>query len=172
MKNPWAMQALQSDALILDTETTGLGGSDQVIEIAVIDMVGRVLIDQRLRPSCSVSPGAALVHGIMAADLAEAPTWPEIHEGFGDVLFGRPVLVYNAAFDRLLLMQTAAAWGCGREWVKRLRTDCVMLAYSRFRLGGRWSKLTGGDHSALGDCRATLGLIKKMAGVADGKADA
>lgn len=171
MKNPWAMQALQSDALLLDTETTGLGGSDQVIEIAVIDMAGRALIDQRLRPSCPVSPGAALVHGITAADLVEAPTWPEMHEGFRDVLSGRAVLVYNAAFDRRLLMQTARVWGCGADWVKALRTDCVMLAYSRFRLGGRWSKLTGGDHSALGDCRATLDLIKRMAGQ-DGQADA
>jgi DNA polymerase-3 subunit epsilon len=28
----------------------------------------------------------------------------------------------------------------------------------------RWQRLEGGDHSALGDCRATLELIRKMAG--------
>jgi DNA polymerase-3 subunit epsilon len=27
----------------------------------------------------------------------------------------------------------------------------------------RWQKLQGGDHSALGDCFATLELIKRMA---------
>jgi DNA polymerase-3 subunit epsilon len=28
----------------------------------------------------------------------------------------------------------------------------------------RWQKLQGGDHSALGDCLATLEIIKKIAG--------
>ena len=28
----------------------------------------------------------------------------------------------------------------------------------------KWQPLSGGDHSALGDCRATLELIKRMAG--------
>lgn len=107
MKNPWARQALQSNALILDTETTGLSGNDQVIELSVIDMVGNVLIDQRLRPSCPINPGAGLVHGITAADLVDAPTWAEMEEGFRAVLVGRPVLIYNARFDVRLLMQTA-----------------------------------------------------------------
>lgn len=164
MKNPWAIQALKSNALILDTETTGLGIKDQVIEIAVVDMAGNVLIDQRLRPSCPIREGAALVHGITAADLATAPTWPEMQETIGLLLTGRPILVYNGAFDKRLLIQTAEAWDCDSGWVRRLYVDCVMLAYSRFVMGGRWSKLTGGNHTALGDCVATLALIQRMAG--------
>ena len=27
----------------------------------------------------------------------------------------------------------------------------------------RWQKLPGGDHSALGDCRATLAILHEMA---------
>jgi DNA polymerase-3 subunit epsilon len=45
-----------------------------------------------------------------------------------------------------------------------------MLAYSKYvgewndyRKDFKWQKLQGGDHSALGDCRATLEVIKKMA---------
>jgi hypothetical protein len=34
----------------------------------------------------------------------------------------------------------------------------------RYANGGKWAKLTGGDHTALGDCRATLALLKRMAG--------
>jgi DNA polymerase-3 subunit epsilon len=30
----------------------------------------------------------------------------------------------------------------------------------------KWQRLPGGDHSALGDCRATLAVLKQMAGEA------
>ncbi len=47
---------------------------------------------------------------------------------------------------------------------------CAMVAYAQYvgemnhkGTGYKWHKLRGGDHTALGDCRATLGLIRRMA---------
>ena len=47
---------------------------------------------------------------------------------------------------------------------------CAMLEYAKwvgdwddYHCSFRWQKLQGGDHSSLGDCRATLDVIRKMA---------
>src|SRR5690606_37121994 len=42
---------LAANALILDTETTGLDADAEVVELAVIDCAGAVLLDTLVRPS-------------------------------------------------------------------------------------------------------------------------
>lgn len=71
------------------------------------------------------------------------------------------VLIYNADFDIRMLKQTAIAHNTPSFWLGALRYECAMKRYAN---GGKWAKLTGGDHTALGDCRATLALLKRMAG--------
>jgi uncharacterized protein YprB with RNaseH-like and TPR domain len=42
----WAAEITsRADVLYLDTETTGLGNADEIIEISALDNAGRVLID-------------------------------------------------------------------------------------------------------------------------------
>lgn len=49
---------------IVDTETTGLGPDDQIVELAVAGLNGGALINRRLRPAVAINPEAALIHGI------------------------------------------------------------------------------------------------------------
>lgn len=84
----WAREILGSDGLILDSETTGLGSSAEIIELGVIDMAGRVIFNSRLRPVGGIDPGAARVHGITLGDLAAAPTLPDLHADLVGVLAG------------------------------------------------------------------------------------
>ena len=84
---------LAANALILDTETTGLGDDAEVVELAVIDCAGAVLLDTLVRPSGPVPAEAAAIHGITDAMLAGAPTWSEIHARFCDLVEGRQVLL-------------------------------------------------------------------------------
>ena len=57
--------------VILDTETTGLSGRDEVVQVGVLGMDGCVLFDRLVRPvKVGVSMGAFKVHGIGEAVLA------------------------------------------------------------------------------------------------------
>jgi DNA polymerase-3 subunit epsilon len=161
MSKQWAQQMLNSNAVILDTETTGLGPCDQVIQIGVIDVQGNVLFDTLLYTDCPIAPQASVIHGITKERLIGAPTWPAIELDLLQVLDNRPVLIYNAGFDFRMLIQTAQAYHRPCNWITHLDAHCVMKRYAN---GGKWAKLEGGDHTALGDCRATLALLKRMAG--------
>lgn len=110
--------------LFLDAETTGLGDTDQVIELSVVDENGEVLFSQLIRPTVPVHPEAAAVNGIPAADLEAANSWQFWHGEVKALLDGRLVICHNAEFDRRLLGQTCAArglkpitaeWGCTQD---------------------------------------------------------
>jgi len=155
---------------ILDTETTGLGEDDEVIEISIIDPEGRLLYHGRVRPAKrhKIPEEATAIHGIRMEDLAGAPTWPECWEKIAEAVRGRAIITYNAEYDRRIIRQTALR--NGGEVVGGGTWDCAMLAWAAWvgewnddHGGWRWHRLDG-DHSALGDCIATLRRIRKMAG--------
>lgn len=168
----------QENALILDTETTGLESDDQVIEIAVIDKNGNVLFESRLKPSVEINPEAQAIHGISAEHLAIAPTWPDIAAHLKALIENRTVIAFNADFDSRLLQQTANAFG-DDYWSWPVVESCAMsIAAQAFR---QWSPRGSGRislssavrdagiawqgqaHSALGDALTTLELVKAIA---------
>ena len=176
---------LEANALILDTETTGLGDDAEVVELAVIDCAGAVLLDTLVRPSGPVPAEAAAIHGITDAMLAGAPTWSAIHDRFCDLVEGRQVVIYSREFDTRVISQTARRYGLPAPQGFDLVLDhgpihCAMQAYARFRGEWnaekgqyRWQKLSAAAaqqgvtvanaHRALGDCLMTLGVVRAMA---------
>lgn len=176
---------LEANALLLDTETTGLGDDAEVVELAVIDCAGAVLLDTLVRPSGPVPAEAAAIHGITDAMLADAPTWSEIHARFCDLVEGRQVVIYSREFDTRVITQTARRYGLPAPQGFDLvldpgRIHCAMQAYAEFRGEWsaekgryRWQKLSAAAqqqgvtvtnaHRALGDCLMTLGLVRAMA---------
>ena len=176
---------LAANALILDTETTGLGDDAEVVELAVIDCAGAVLLDTLVRPSGPVPAEAAAIHGITDAMLAEAPTWSEVHDRFCDLVEGRQVVIYSREFDTRVITQTARRYGLPAPQGFDLvldpgRIHCAMQAYAEFRGEWsaekgqyRWQKLSAAAaqqgvtvtnaHRALGDCLMTLGVVRAMA---------
>lgn len=105
-----ALEALRAVAaepwLALDTEATGLGPYDEVIEVAAVTAGGEVALEALSRPSRPVTAKATRLHGLTAEDLAAAPAWPAVWPALDQVLAGMPVLAWNAAFDLRLLRQT------------------------------------------------------------------
>jgi DNA polymerase-3 subunit epsilon len=176
---------LEANALILDTETTGLGDDAEVVELAVIDCAGAVLLDTLVRPSGPVPAEAAAIHGITDAMLAGAPTWSEVHDRFCDLVEGRQVVIYSREFDTRVISQTARRYGlpaprCFDPALDPGSIHCAMQAYAEFR--GEWSEEKGryrwqklsaaatqqgvtvtNAHRALGDCLMTLGVVRAMA---------
>lgn len=169
----WARNLLSIPAnhwIILDTETTGLDETAEVIQIGVTDGAGRVLMDNLLcKPLRPIPAEATAVHHITNEMVQNAVPFQAAWNTLTRIVDGRIVVVYNAAYDRRLLLQSASRL-FQPELLLPMRWECAMLKYSEwvgewndYRGSFRWQKLEGGDHSALGDCFATLETIKKMA---------
>jgi len=167
----WARSLLgRIDWVILDTETTGISPYDEIVQIAVLAPDGEALLDSLIRPTRAIPSGATLIHGITDADVADAPSFPVIFPRLKEIIAGKTVVIYNAPFDVRLVRQTLAKHRVASPGIEDEQVECAMLQYSAWvgELWGdggyKWQKLRGGDHTALGDCRATLDVIKTMAG--------
>jgi len=174
-----ARSLLESHPIYLDTETTGMHLSAEVIEIGIIDDDANVLFDSLIRPRGKIDPAAARVHGITSEMLADAPSWDETWPKAEAVLMDRRVGVYNVEFDLRLLKQSH-----NRSWLRWSLPDNnffdVMKLYARFY--GDWDsihrsfryqslELAGRQcgirlpnaHRAVDDCLLTRALLHHMA---------
>jgi DNA polymerase-3 subunit epsilon len=143
---------------VLDTETTGLDKYAQVIEVAAVDLRGNTLFNQRVKPTVEISAGAQKVHGINMSELLNEKTWNHVAIPWEEAIEGKTIIIYNAPFDVRLLDQTYAAINATRP---KFRGLCAMDLCTKYY--GERRKLQGGDHSALGDCLATIQLLRGFA---------
>ena len=91
--------------IVLDTETTGLEAErgHRIIEIGCVEMINRRpsgrVFHHYLHPDREIDPGAAAVHGITLARLADKPRFVQIAEEFLAFVDGAELIIHNAAFD-------------------------------------------------------------------------
>jgi DNA polymerase III subunit epsilon len=89
--------------LFLDLETTGLNrdGNDEILEIAIIDNDGKVLMNTLVKPIYKTEwPEAQAINGISPAMVANAKTLAELTQEITDVLMeADELVVYNFPFD-------------------------------------------------------------------------
>ncbi len=127
----WAYRVLASSRMvIMDTETTGLGVADEIVEIALLTSRNQVLFDSLIRPSIPIPAVATAVHQLDDRAVAHAPTWPKIHDRVVALLQHKVVVTYNAEFDRRLIAQTAARYGLPP--LQPARWICAMKAYAAY----------------------------------------
>lgn len=188
----WARKVLADPmAVALDLETTGLGDAFMV-EVAVLDMSGTVLLDTRVNPGIPIPEEAAGIHGITDGDVADARSFADLWPQLKCLLEERRVVIYNADFDTRILLVEADRYFMraapvpreqlsipdrpGRRrfhpeavaWKKSLRAECAMEQYATWT--GEWSDYWGGykwhklngGHSARSDCQATIELLHRM----------
>lgn len=141
----------ESGAVILDTETTGLGRGDEIVEIGVLSLDGEVLFHKYLKPRFVRWDRKGTENGFQ---------FVEVRDELADILSGKTAIAYNADFDVRLLAQTAAIWNVP---FPRVRAVCAMKMRMAFYGDRRWKKL-GGPHDAIGDCRKLLELLERMRG--------
>jgi DNA polymerase-3 subunit epsilon len=166
----WASELLRrKNWVILDTETTGTFEFDEIVQVAILSSDGKTLLDTLVRPTQPIPLDATAIHGITNDDVKDAPLFPEVYEKIEKIIHGNTLVIYNARFDVRLIQQSLAKHNLLPIGLDLDYVDCAMLMYSAWvgdlwPYGGyKWQKLESGDHTALGDCRATLKLIKKMA---------
>lgn len=130
-----AKEILQRKPVYLDTETTGLGPSDEIVEISILDSEGEILTDTLVKPTRSIPRDAHAVHGITDAMVATAPTWQVIWPEIEPHLTQTDVAIFNADFDMRLMRQSHTAhdmaWSLPED-----RVFCIMRIYAAFY--GEW----------------------------------
>ncbi|WCE06744.1 3'-5' exonuclease [Pseudomonas sp. JBR1] len=167
-----ARRWLEQDVLVLDTEATGLGEDAQLIEVAVMTLSGRVLLDTLVRPSIAVPREATLIHGLTDAHLGQAPAFPEVFAQLWPLLQGRTVLAYGMAFDYRLLAHNAGLHGQALppeleretppvQLVDGTRLHCLMQLYAQF-----WQEPSLDSRSQDGWRRKSLAAAARQQGVA------
>lgn len=170
----WARTLLgRADWCILDTETTGLRHDAEIVQIAILEPTGQVLLDTLVKPVRPIPWDATAIHHITNEMVADAPSFLSIAPALRELIGGLTVAIYNADFDERMLQQSALACGWTDYDLPIFSADYtdVMEPYSQWvgawnsRFGSyTWQRLPGGDHTALGDARATLAVIQRMAG--------
>jgi DNA polymerase-3 subunit epsilon len=155
---------------VVDLETTGFSPrlGDRVAEVAVVlvDDAGRVEDEW-----CTlVNPGRDLgpqhVHGIAAADVALAPTFDRVAPVLLRLLAGRVLVAHNASFDTRFLRAEIGRAGLSAA-IDPLACLCTQQLAGRYLTGSRAlaaccatvGVVHADVHSALGDARATAGLL-------------
>ncbi len=118
----------------VDTETTGLNRSDEIIEISIVDDDGSVLLESLVKPSQPIPPDSTRVHGITNEDVQNARAWPVIWPQIRSVLFGRLIVFYNEEFDMRMMQQSHGRYNL--PWKEKFTTFDLLKLYAEYR--GEW----------------------------------
>lgn len=135
---------MKKKRVFLDLETTGFDKEGMTlhepVSIAVVDIDGKVLFNSLVKPSFPIPEQASKIHGITDADVTEAPTFKQaLVNGLNGILEQSEVIIYNAPFDRDILIHTA--WKNGLV-LPVFPYQCAMRVYSELFGQKRFQKLT------------------------------
>jgi DNA polymerase-3 subunit epsilon len=173
----WAKTLVALDRIVfLDTETTGLGKTAEIVDLSIVAVDGTVLLNQLVRPTRPIPIDAMLIHGITNEHVADAPAWNDVLEIARPIIDDRVVVAYNSSFDRGMVEQCCVA---ATVEMPTVEWQCAMRAYAAFRKdprlpsqGYRWRplheaaesfRLSIPTHRALADATACRGVVLGMA---------
>ena len=177
LDNATRPQAGRPAFAVVDTETTGLNKRyDRIIELAVarFDESFR-LVDQwhtLINPDGKQIKNSH-IHGITNADVAHAPTFPEVYTEFATRVDGMVLMAHNAPFDsKMILAEADRITTSDGEDVYFPFVDTIALAKQMVSL--RSYKLAAlldhvglnnpQSHAAIADATATGQMLNKLFG--------
>lgn len=159
--------------VILDTETTGLYKDDEVIELSIIDTLGRELYHSLFCPTKKMGEAAIRVTGLDYAMLKEEPLfkdeWPKIKKAIGSHI----ILGHNIAYDYRVTLSTAKRYGIAETEVKDLFRDMIdskalvahyyqSRSYKLAYLCKKFGITESQKHRATYDCLQTLQMLRAL----------
>jgi DNA polymerase-3 subunit epsilon len=169
---------LQHPYVVLDFETTGLGPTDRVIEIAAVrvERSRTVEFHSLCNPGQILPPFITGLTGLTDQALCDAPpTTLAIKRLMAEVLYDSPLFVaHNASFDRRFLDQELVRAGlppfdgpvlCTMRLSRKLFPG--LRSHKLASLLEYWQIPVDRHHRALDDVLATAALLDRLVGVAD-----
>ena len=126
---------LELEPFFLDTETTGLGRDDEIVDISIVDFSGRVLFDNLIKPLNGIPSGATGVHGISDETVRTAYRWKDYWPEIQSLLSGKVLGIYNEEFDVRLIQQSCRLNNI--RWKSPFQSSfCIMKLFARYF--GQW----------------------------------
>ncbi len=167
-----------TEILVLDTETTGISKTDEILQLSIINGDGEVVMNEYFRPEHTRSwYYAEKVNHISPAMVEDKPAISERKREIENILHAAKVIVgYNLPFDQGMLIQN----GIYIPSAKKVRYVDLMKPFAR-TYGEKSEKYPGqfkyqklitcakyygyteeGWHDSLADTKATLYCFWKM----------
>lgn len=172
-----ARRLLAERPIYLDTETTGLDGRAEIVEIAILDWDGSPLLHSLVKPRFPIPAEVVRIHGITDDHVRNSPTWADLWPQVQLILHGRHIGIYNADFDLRMIAQSHQF--ARLPWRQDgLSAFCIMQLYARFygeqRYNGfRWQSLAkaaiqcrlsvANSHRAADDARLARAVLHYVA---------
>jgi DNA polymerase-3 subunit epsilon len=122
---------LAAKPVYLDTETTGLNASDEIVEISIVDHDGTMLLETLVKPSRPIPAEATAIHGITNEDVQSSRAWPIIWTQVKPLLSGRVVVIYNDDFDTRMMRQSYERYNL--KWNERVNSFDLLKLYAEYR---------------------------------------
>jgi len=164
-----------SKILVYDLETTGLqAGSDEIIQLAIVDGNGNELINTYVKPMHKRKwDKAEAVNGISPEMVSDAPEMPALLNKIQELIYDAEWLVgYNSTkFDDNFLKAAGLDLSSVKEYDVMLEYAERYNPYDEYHGNRKWSKLIEAAHrwdyrfpahDALNDTKATLFVFQKM----------
>lgn len=173
----WARLLVALQCVVIDTETTGFGGSDEVFALGAVQITdgapGKAM-QWKVKPLRPLHPEVEKLTKVTTFDLQNCPDFRAVHPAVADFCLGRVVIAFNAPFDRGKVYQTCAVRNLPLPTTRRW--ECLMSATTQF-FGGkhdlewccnRFNIILTNAHDALHDARATASLLVALARIEEG----
>ena len=148
--------------VVVDTETTGLGIRDKMVEIAAVAVDPDTMTEidcftTLINPGRDTGPQS--VHGISTAMVADAPAFEDIAAEFAAFLHGRVLVAHNLGFDQKFLVRGFKDAGIEIDLGSGF---CTWMNGTRKTLAASCASFgiaLQGAHRAVVDARATAQLL-------------
>lgn len=98
-------------SVIIDTETTGFGKDDRIIELSIIDMEGETLFSSLINPHEPIPSHITGITGIDDSMVYPMPPFKYFAKEIYELLNGKIILGWNVPFDIRMLRQEFSRLG-------------------------------------------------------------
>lgn len=176
LSNNWYFPYLGlDDCVILDTEATGVGTDDEVVELSIMAMDGFVLYHSYFYPQKEVDAGAQMVNHLSKQVLAQrgARYFRDEWRNIKFVIGNARVLGHNISYDIRLIKQTLAKYGCdvseadkifanADDTIRIVKNWVATKSYSLNNLAHLLGIDREESHDATDDCKMTLEVLQRV----------